>query len=98
RLRPDDDMKLGKILKKGGFRSDVAYGPQFLSVEWYASVGQAIRGLEKNAFAGCDYRISLALLGVAFHLLGSVFPYVAIFVTTGATRLIYGGVVILLTL
>lgn len=98
RLRPDDDMKLGKILKRGGFRSDVAYGPEFLSVEWYSSVGEAIRGLEKNAFAGCDYRISLVLLGVVFHLLGSVFPYVAIFVTTGATRLIYGGVVMLLTL
>jgi len=98
RLRPDDDMKLGKILKKGGYSSDIAYGPEFLGVEWYSSVGEAIRGLEKNAFAGCDYRISLALLGVIFHLLGSVFPYVAIFVTTGATRLIYGGMVMLLTL
>jgi hypothetical protein len=98
RLRPDDDMKLGKILKKSGCRSDVAYGPEFLGVEWYPSVAGAIRGLEKNAFAGCDYRISLALLGVVFHLLCSVFPYVAIFVTTGATRLVYGGVVTLLTL
>ncbi len=98
RLRPDDDLKLGKILKKGGFRSDVAYGPEFLSVEWYASVGEAVRGLEKNAFAGCDYRVSLALLGVAFHLLGSVFPFIALFVTTGPTRVIYGAVVALLTL
>jgi cellulose synthase/poly-beta-1,6-N-acetylglucosamine synthase-like glycosyltransferase len=98
RLRPDDDMKLGKILKKGGYSADVAYGPEFLSVEWYSSVGEAIRGLEKNAFAGCDYRVSLVLLGIIFNLLGSVFPYVAIFVTTGATRLIYGGVVMLLTL
>lgn len=97
-LRPDDDIKLGKILKKGGFRSDVAYGPEFLSVEWYASVDEAIRGLEKNAFAGCDYRLSLALFGVVFHLLGSVFPYIALFVTQGATRVIYGGVVVLLTL
>jgi cellulose synthase/poly-beta-1,6-N-acetylglucosamine synthase-like glycosyltransferase len=98
RLRPDDDMKLGKILKKGGYASDVAYGPEFLAVEWYSSVGDAIRGLEKNAFAGCDYRLSLALLGVTFHLLGSVFPYVAIFVTTGPVRLIYAMVVVLLTL
>jgi cellulose synthase/poly-beta-1,6-N-acetylglucosamine synthase-like glycosyltransferase len=98
RLRPDDDIKLGKILKKGGYRSDVAYGPEFLSVEWYSSVGQAIRGLEKNAFAGCDYRVSLALLGVGFHLLGSVFPYIAVFTTTGAVRMIYGAVVLLLTL
>ena len=98
RLRPDDDMKLGKILKKGGYASDVAYGPDFLGVEWYPTVRAAVRGLEKNAFAGCDYRVSLALLGVVFHLLGSVFPYVALFVTTGVPRLIYGGVVMLLTL
>jgi glycosyltransferase involved in cell wall biosynthesis len=98
RLRPDDDMKLGKILKIGGYASDVAYGPEFLAVEWYSSVGDAIRGLEKNAFAGCDYRVPLVLLGVIFHLLGSIFPYVALFVTTGASRLIYGGVVVLLTL
>lgn len=98
RLRPDDDMKLGKILKKGGNACDVAYGPDFLGVEWYPTVGAAVRGLEKNAFAGCDYRVSLALFGLAFHLLGSVFPYVALFVTTGVPRLIYGGVVMLLTL
>lgn len=98
RLRPDDDMKLGKIVKKGGFRSDAAYGPEYLGVEWYASVGEAIRGLEKNAFAGCDYRVSLALLGVVFHLVGSVFPFVALFMTHGATRAIYAAVVLLLTL
>ncbi|HEY6838601.1 MAG TPA: glycosyltransferase [Geobacteraceae bacterium] len=98
RLRPDDDIKLGKILKKGGFRSDVAYAPEFLSVEWYTSVRQAVRGLEKNAFAGCDYRLSLALFGVCFHLLGSVFPYVALFATTGATRMVYVALVALLTL
>lgn len=98
RLRPDDDMKLGKILKKGGYRSDVAYGPEFLSVEWYASVGEVIKGLEKNAFAGCDYRISFALSGVVFQLLGSVLPYLALFVTTGATRAVYAALVLLLTL
>jgi glycosyltransferase involved in cell wall biosynthesis len=98
RMRPDDDMKLGKILKKGGYWADVAYAPEFLRVEWYPSVGEAIRGLEKNVFAGCDYRILLVMPGVIFLLLGSVFPYVAMFVTSGTTRLIYGGLVILLTL
>jgi cellulose synthase/poly-beta-1,6-N-acetylglucosamine synthase-like glycosyltransferase len=98
RLRPDDDMKLGKILKKGGCRSEVAYGPEFLSVEWYSSVSEVIRGLEKNAFAGCDYRLSLVLFGVCFHLAGSVFPYIALFITEGPTRMIYGAVVALVTL
>jgi cellulose synthase/poly-beta-1,6-N-acetylglucosamine synthase-like glycosyltransferase len=98
RLRPDDDIKLGKILKKGGFAADVAYGPEYLSVEWYHTVGEVIRGLEKNAFAGCDYRISMVLAGTVFHLLCSVFPYLALFVTSGPTRMVYLGVVALLTL
>jgi len=98
RMRPDDDMKLGKIIKKGGFHSDVAYGPDFISVEWYASLGEVIRGLEKNAFSGCDYRLWLALSGVVFHLAGTVWPYLALFMTHGATRAIYAAVVLLLTI
>jgi glycosyltransferase involved in cell wall biosynthesis len=98
RLRPDDDIKLGKIIKKGGFRSDVAYGPDFLSVEWYSSLGEVIKGLEKNAFSGCDYRISLAAIGIIFHLLATVWPYLAIFLTGGITRGIYICTVLLLTI
>jgi glycosyltransferase involved in cell wall biosynthesis len=97
RLRPDDDLKLGKILKQGGFRQDAVYGPDFLSVEWYASVREVIRGLEKNAFAGCDYRVSLAIFGSLFHLLCTVWPYLAVLVTGGITRLVYATVVLLLT-
>ncbi|HJV64783.1 MAG TPA: glycosyltransferase family 2 protein [Geomonas sp.] len=96
RLRPDDDIKLGKILKKGGFRADVAFAPDMLSVEWYASVGEAIRGLEKNAFSGADYNIPLVLMGVLFHLLCSIWPFVAIFLTGGPVRLIYLAVVALI--
>ena len=98
RLRPDDDLKLGKIIKQGGFRSDVAYAPDFLSVEWYASLGEVVRGLEKNAFAGCDYRITRALSGATFHLVAVVWPYLALLVTHGTVRLIYAGVVLVLTL
>lgn len=98
RMRPDDDIKLGKIVKMGGFRSDAAYGPDFISVEWYSSLGEVIRGLEKNAFSGCDYRLWLALSGVLFHLLATVWPYLALFLTHGAVRAVYTGLVLLLTL
>lgn len=97
-LRPDDDIKLGKILKKGGFRSEVAYGPDFLSVEWYPSLGEVIRGLEKNAFSGSDYNVALILAGSIFHLAATVWPYIALFVTSGITQLLYAGVVLALTL
>ncbi len=98
RLRPDDDIKLGKILKKGGFRSEVAYGPDFISVEWYSSLRQVIGGLEKNAFSGTDYKITSVLAGSIFHLAATVWPYPALFVTSGITQALYAGVVLLLTL
>mgnify|MGYP001026925686 CR=1 FL=1 len=86
RLRPDDDVKLGKILKGAGLRQGVVYAPEFMAVEWYASLGEVFRGLEKNAFAGTDYRVSQVLLGSVLLALGSTWPFAAPFVTSGATR------------
>lgn len=85
RLRPDDDIKLGKILKKAGFRQDVAYAPEFLTVEWYSSVTEAVKGLEKNAFSGADYNIPLVLCGAVTHSVCSIWPFVALFLTSGLT-------------
>jgi len=97
-LRPDDDMKLGKIMKLAGFRQETAYGGGLLLVEWYATLGELIRGLEKNAFAGVDYRLSVLLPGALGHLTASVWPYLALFLTNGATRAVYAGVVTLISL
>jgi glycosyltransferase involved in cell wall biosynthesis len=97
-LRPDDDMKLGKIMKLSGFRQESAYGGGLLVVEWYATLGELIRGLEKNAFAGIDYRLTTLLFGALGHLTASVWPYLALFVTTGATRAVYLATVCLITL
>ncbi len=56
RLRPDDDLTLGKVLKDADFSADLVQCGQLVAVEWYASVGELIRGLEKNTFAGAGYR------------------------------------------
>ena len=85
RLRPDDDIKLGKIIKKGGFRQSVAYAPEYLAVEWYSSVTEAIRGLEKNTFSGADYSILLVVSGAVSQILFSIWPFVALFQTGGIT-------------
>lgn len=98
RLRPDDDIKLGKIIKRGGFRQDLAYAPEFLAVEWYSSVGEVIKGLEKNAFSGADYNIPLVLSGVLFHTACSIWPFLAIFLTRGSIQGIYLVTVMLIIL
>lgn len=97
RMRPDDDLKLGKIVKQGGYRSDLAFGAGLLSVEWYASVGEVIRGLEKNTFAGCDYSIVKVMSGAAFLLLFIVWPYLAVMVCDGLPQAIYSAVVLMMT-
>jgi glycosyltransferase involved in cell wall biosynthesis len=98
RMRPDDDIKLGKIIKQAGFRQDVAYAPEFLVVEWYSSFRGVITGLEKNAFSGTDYRILLVLAGVILLSLCSIWPFVAIFITTGAIKVVYLSTVALIML
>jgi glycosyltransferase involved in cell wall biosynthesis len=83
-LRPDDDMKLGKLVKLAGYRQELALGVTLLSVEWYASFGEMVRGMMKNMFAGVEYSTPLALAGVAVQLALNVWPFVAPFFTGGA--------------
>jgi cellulose synthase/poly-beta-1,6-N-acetylglucosamine synthase-like glycosyltransferase len=89
RMRPDDDLKLGKIIKLGGHKQDVVHGPGMITVQWYASLGEMIRGLEKNAFAGVDYRIWLTVATSILSLVFNVWPFVAVFVVPGPARWIY---------
>jgi len=95
RLRPDDDMKLGKLMKSGGF-SEVVLGIGGISVAWYDSVGGLVRGLEKNAFAGVDYRVSVILGAVLLHLVFVFWPLVAVFATLGLARWLWLGVVVVM--
>lgn len=97
-LRPDDDLKLGKILKRAGYRQELLYGSGLLAVEWYASVPQLIQGLEKNAFAGTDYRLGVALGGALLLLLSSVWPYAALLLTQGPSRWLALVTVLLISL
>jgi cellulose synthase/poly-beta-1,6-N-acetylglucosamine synthase-like glycosyltransferase len=64
RMRPDDDMKLAKLLKRHGFRQGVAYGAGLISVEWHQTLPDAVRGLSKSMFSGLDYRIGATVAGV----------------------------------
>ena len=97
-MRPDDDLKLGKLVKKRGFRQDVVNGKDFIMVEWYSSVGGMIDGLMKNAFAGVNYSL-VALAGSTLALvLMNVWPVVALLTTHGVTRALNGVSVMLIVL
>lgn len=96
RLRPDDDLKLGKVIKKNGFRSDFLVGAPMISVEWYASVGELIRGLEKNSFAGCDYNLGIVGAGMLAQIWLFQWPFAALFVAHGIALAAYAVAVLLL--
>ena len=88
-LRPDDDMKLGKILKRAGFRQDALVGHDMLRVEWYRSFGELVRGLEKNMFAGIEYNPLLSVAGGLAQLAIGVAPVVLAAVATGPARALF---------
>lgn len=90
RMRPDDDLKLGKLMKSGG-RSEFALGAGAISVEWYPSVRAMIHGLTKNAYAGTDYRFWVPPLGVALMLAAFVWPVAALFLCTGIVCYLYAA-------
>jgi hypothetical protein len=85
-LRPDDDLKLGELLKRRGARQDLLFGRELVSVEWYHSVGEAVRGLEKNTFAGLGYSVPKVLLGCLLLLAFDVWPFAAVLLTHGLAR------------
>ncbi len=90
RLRPDDDMLLGKVLKRAGARQDAVYGIEQVVVPWYRSVRELTLGLEKNAFAGLGYSVTM-VIGGCLGLLGmNLLPFVALAIEDGAARWAWG--------
>ncbi len=87
-LRPDDDMKLGKLIKQNGGRQEMLWGKGMMSVAWYHSIKELIAGLMKNSFASVEYKFSLVIVSTLMLLTLMVFPFVAIFLTTGQTWLL----------
>jgi len=68
-MRPDDDMKLAKLVKLRGCRSDFVFGKGMLFVEWYATWRELAAGMEKNMFAGIGYNVAAVVAASVAQLL-----------------------------
>lgn len=86
RTRPDDDMRLARILKANGARADVVYGTGEIRVPWYESLGEAVRGLSRSVWAGLEYSVAAAAGSLAVTLALNVWPWVGVVVTSGSAR------------
>ena len=97
-MRPDDDVKLGKLLKKQGYRQELMFGGGMMHVEWYSSLREMVDGLMKNSFAGVEYSVAAAVASGIALLLVTVWPVLGMLFTRGNTQLLNFGIVLVLLL
>ena len=95
-LRPDDDLKFGKLVKDHGYRQDVLNGRGMVTVEWYRSVGELIDGLMKNMFAGMEYSVSLVIAATLAALLIHIWPWIGVWVADGWPQVWYAVAVVMM--
>jgi glycosyltransferase involved in cell wall biosynthesis len=87
RLRPDDDLMLGRLLKQQGFRAGLRISAGTVCVDWYASLGELVHGVEKNTFAGLNYSVVMALASVSGLILHAGY-FLLPLVVTGPMRIV----------
>jgi hypothetical protein len=80
-------MKLGKIVKQSGFRSGTAISQDAVVVRWHSGLGNIIRGVTKNFFAGLGYNLALVAASVSALLLTNVLPIAGVFFGHGWIRI-----------
>lgn len=61
RLEPVDDMGLGLLMKRSGFRSGLGSGRGLVWVEWYPSIRALAVGGERATFSSCGYSLGRTL-------------------------------------
>ncbi|HKQ19378.1 MAG TPA: glycosyltransferase family 2 protein [Candidatus Eisenbacteria bacterium] len=69
-----DDLALGAIVKRSGGKSLFALPDGMVRTRWHTGVRGLIRGVEKNAFAGLDFRPWYAAYAVTMQIVASLVP------------------------
>ncbi|MBI3474132.1 MAG: glycosyltransferase [Acidobacteria bacterium] len=90
RMEVLDDMKLGKVIKKAGFRPRVVFGEDLISLRWAEGAFGIVNNLTKNFFALLSFqwwRTIGSVIGVGFLNLG---PFLGVWLAHGWMRLPYG--------
>lgn len=95
RMEVLDDMKLGKLMKQNGFRTELAQGSGLLAVRWVVGFRGVWNSLRKNAFAGFEFRAPVMWSSVLGILLTGVFPLAALADGSAICR-VFGALTLLL--
>jgi hypothetical protein len=78
RMEVVEDLRLGWLVKRGGFAQRVAVGPHLASIRWLQGNFAVVHAAEKNAFAAYRYRVGMTLLAGLGLALQIVWPLLAI--------------------
>ena len=85
-LSIDDDMRLGQALKFAGYDARIVPGTELVSVRWQVGLAGYIRGLEKNFFAGLDFRLAKACVVTLGIFTLAIAPHAGLFVGPAWSR------------
>lgn len=80
KLRPDDDLQLGRHIKLEGLRQDVLTGKNYICLEWYKNLSQFCNGLLKNSFSTAEYKFARTIFDVILMLLSVALPMPLMFI------------------
>jgi cellulose synthase/poly-beta-1,6-N-acetylglucosamine synthase-like glycosyltransferase len=89
RMEVLDDMKLGKVVKKGGFAQRNVFGGDLISIRWAHGAMGVVNNLTKNFFAVLSFqwwRALLSAIALAFLNYG---PFIGVWFAHGWAKVPY---------
>jgi glycosyltransferase involved in cell wall biosynthesis len=91
RLRMEvlDDMKLGKVVKKSGYRQRNVFGEDLISLHWARGAMGMVANLTKNFFAILSYQWPRAIASCVTLAFLNLIPFVGVWLAHGWARLPY---------
>lgn len=90
RMEVVDDMKLGKVIKNGGFRQRVAFGDDLIEIRWARGARGVVDNLTKNFFAVMSFQTWRALLSCVGMAFLNILPFIGVLIAPGWSRVPYG--------
>jgi glycosyltransferase involved in cell wall biosynthesis len=89
RMEVLDDMKLGKLVKKAGFRQRNVFGGDLISIRWARGAMGVVNNLTKNFFAILSYQWWRTLLSAFALAFLNLLPFFGLWLAHGWARLPY---------
>ena len=91
-----DDVKLGKLMKRAGGRSECLISKKLVRVRWVVGLNGLVHGLTKNMFAGFGFHTPLALCGAVAVFFMAIWPAIGIWHGPLGARLLCAAALVMM--